>query len=157
MAEIMFGKDSISGALGECFLTIDGNRYNFMQAIKIEATIEKKKMEVPILGKTGKGNKGSSWSGQGVAEFHFNTTLFRDLWHTFAKTGKDVYFDMVITNDDPTSDAGRQTVILKDCNLNDGVIAKIDASKDFLTETFRFTFEDFEIPQKFNSLKGMQV
>ena len=30
---IMKGKDTVSAQLAECFVTIEGNRYNFMQAI----------------------------------------------------------------------------------------------------------------------------
>lgn len=50
----MKAKDAVSASLAECFVTIDGNRYNFMQAIDLEATFEKQKTEVPILGKTGR-------------------------------------------------------------------------------------------------------
>nr|MDD3049717.1 phage tail tube protein [Candidatus Cloacimonadota bacterium] len=49
----MKGKDTIAAKLAECFVTIKGNRYNFMQAINLEAKFEKNKTEVPILGKTG--------------------------------------------------------------------------------------------------------
>ena len=57
MGNTMNAKDAISASLAECFVTIDGNRYNFMQAINLEARFEKKKTEIPILGKTGKGNR----------------------------------------------------------------------------------------------------
>ena len=64
---IMNAKDAISASLAECFVTIEGNRYNFMQAINLEASIEKTKSEIPILGKTGKGNKTTGWKGSGSA------------------------------------------------------------------------------------------
>lgn len=152
----MHAKDSVSAALAECFVTIEDRRYNFMQAINLEASIEKNKTEVPILGKTGKGNKSTGWSGSGSATFHYNTTIFRDLLKRFKETGEDVYFDIQITNEDPTSAVGRQTVILKDCNLDGGIIAKFDADADYLEDQFDFTFEDFEIPEKFAVLQGME-
>ena len=43
MAQIMNGKDTVTASLAECFVTIDGTRYNFMQAINLEASIEKTK------------------------------------------------------------------------------------------------------------------
>ena len=49
----MNARDAVSASLAECFVTIEGNRYNFMQAINLEAKFEKNKTEVPILGKTG--------------------------------------------------------------------------------------------------------
>lgn len=155
MSQTMNAKDAISGSLGECFVTIDGVRYNFMQAINLEASIEKKKTEVPILGRTGKGNKTTGWSGSGSATFHYNTSLFRELLYRYKETGEDIYFDIQITNEDPTSVVGRQTVILKGCNIDGGIIAKIDADAEYLEEDLDFTFDDFEIPEKFNLLPGM--
>ena len=60
---VMKAKDTVFAALAECFITIGTRRYNFMQAINLEAKFEKNKTEVPILGKTGKGNKASGWKG----------------------------------------------------------------------------------------------
>ena len=68
----MLGKDAIFAALAECYITIGDKRYNFMQAINLEATIEKNKTEVPILGQTGKGNKAAGWTGSGSMEAHLN-------------------------------------------------------------------------------------
>ena len=155
MANIMNAKDSVSASLAECFVTIDGNRYNFMQAINLEANFEKTKTEVPILGKTGRGNKSTGWSGSGSATFHYNTSIFRELLYKFKETGEDVYFDIQITNEDPTSAVGRQTIILKDCNMDGGILAKFDADGEYLDEDMDFTFEDFEMPEKFTTLRGM--
>lgn len=156
MATVMHAKDTISASLAECFVTIEGNRYNFMQAINLEATFEKNKTEVPILGKTGKGNKSTGWKGTGSATFHYNTSIFRKLMERYKNTGEDVYFDIQITNEDPTSTVGRQTTILKDCNIDGGVLAKFDADAEYLDEDMDFTFEDFEIPETFSILSGMQ-
>lgn len=153
---IMNAKDVVSASLAECFVTIDGNRYNFMQAINLEANFEKSKTEVPILGKTGKGNKSTGWKGTGNATFHYNTSVFRELLYRYKNTGEDIYFDIQVTNEDPTSSVGRQTVILKDCNLDGGILTKFDADAEYLDETIDFTFEDFEIPEKFSLLNGMR-
>lgn len=153
---IMRAKDTLSAKLAECFVTIDGNRYNFMQAINVEAKFEKNKSEVPILGQTGMGHKATGWNGTGSATFHYNTSIFRELMLQYKKTGEDIYFDMQISNEDKTSAAGRQTVILTDCNMDGGVLAKFDADGEYLDEDMDFTFEDFKIPEKFDLLDGMQ-
>ena len=152
----MRAKDAVSASLAECFVTIEGNRYNFMQAINLEAKFEKTKTEVPILGKTGKGNKSTGWAGTGNATFHYNTSIFRELLYRYKETGEDIYFDIQVTNEDPTSSVGRQTVILKDCNVDGGILTKFDADADFLDEDMDFTYEDFEMPEKFKTLAGMQ-
>lgn len=155
MATIMHAKDTVSASLAECYVTMDGTRYNFMQAYNLEAKIEKTKVEVPILGKTGKGNKSTGWKGTGSATFHYNTSIFRELLVKFKETGEDIYFDIQVSNEDPTSAVGRQTVVLKDCNIDGGILAKFDADSDYLNEDFDFTFEDFEMPEKFTNLEGM--
>lgn len=153
--QTMNAKDSISASLAECYVTIEGNRYNFMQAINLEASIEKTKSEIPILGKTGKGNKTTGWKGTGSATFHYNTSIFRQLLYRYKETGEDIYFDIQITNGDPTSEAGKQTIILKDCNMDGGILAKFDADAEYLDEEMDFTFEDWEMPETFKDLKGM--
>lgn len=156
MASKMQAKDSVSAALAECYITIEGERYNFMQAINLEASMEKNKAEVPILGKTGKGNKATGWTGTGSATFHYNTSIFRELLYQFKETGEDVYFDIQVTNEDPTSSVGRQTIILNDCNINGGILAKFDADGEYLDEELEFTFEDWTLKETFNLLTGMK-
>ena len=144
---IMHAKDSVFAALAECFVTIGSRRYNFMQAINLEAKFEKNKVEVPILGKTGRGNKASGWKGTGSATFHYNTSIFRELMQRYKDTGEDVYFEIQITNEDKTSAVGRQTIV-------GGILAKFDADGEYLDEDMDFTFEDFKMPETFKELNG---
>lgn len=156
MANItMKGKDALSAKLAECFVTIGSNRYNFMQAINFEAKFEKKKSEIPILGKTGTGNKSTGWKGTGSATFHYNTSIFRQMLLDFKNTGEDVYFEIQVANEDPSSAAGRQTIVFVDCNTDGGILAKFDADGEYLDEDMDFTFEDFKMPESFKLLDGM--
>lgn len=150
----MKAKDTISAALAECYVTIGTRRYNFMQAINLEAKFEKTKVEVPILGKTGKGNKATGWKGTGSATFHYNTSIFRQMMLHYKDTGEDIYFEIQITNEDKTSAVGRQTVVLIDCNINGGILAKFDSDGEYLDEDMDFTFEDFKMPEAFKDLEG---
>ena len=156
-AQTMLAKNAVSAKMAECYVTIDGNRYNFMSAINVEVTFEKNKTEVPILGRMNRGHKSTSSNITGSAEFHFNTPVWRELAYRFQETGEDLYFDMQITNEDITaSDIGRQTIILYDCNFDSVILAAFDAdSDDSLTESMDFTVERFEMPEKFNLQAGM--
>ena len=157
MAQQMHARNAISAKMAECFITIDGNRYNFMSAINVEVTFEKEKTEVPILGRMNRGHKSVGATISGSAEFHMNTSIWRELAYRFQETGEDLYFDMQITNEDVTaSDVGRQTIILYDCNFDSVVLAAFDAdSDDPLTESIDFTAERFEMPEKFKMMTGM--
>lgn len=151
----MHAKEALHASLAQCYVTTNGNRYNFMQATNLEANFEIEKTQLGILGRTGKANRSTNWKGSGSATFYFNTSIFRDMMLDYKKTGKITYFDIAITNYDPNSSAGRQTVILKDCTIDGGILAKFDANGEFLEEDMDFTFEDFEIPEKFSLLEGM--
>ena len=153
----MDAKDTISAKAAECYVTIGGARYNLMSAIDLEARLEKTKTEVPILGRMSKGHKAVGVSGAGSATFHYNTSVFREYMKRYQDTGEDVYFDIQITNEDATSAAGRQTVILRDCNIDSLIIAKFDADGEYLDEDFDFTFEFFEMPETFTTLQGMVI
>lgn len=156
-AAVMFAGDAVTAALAECYMTIGDNRYNFMQAINLEAKFEKVKTEVPILGKPGKGNKSNGWKGTGKATFHYNQSVFRKMMLDYKNTGKDVYFDMQIINEDPTSTVGKQEIMLLDCNIDGGILAKFDADGEYLDEDMDFTFEDFSMPQEFEYLVGFEA
>lgn len=158
MANVMMnGKDAVFAALAECYATLDGVRYNLMQAINLEASMEKNKVEVPILGKTGKGNKAAGWTGSGSATFHYNQSIFRKFMKRYKDTGEDFYFDIQVTNYDPTSAVGEQTIILKDCNLDNIILTKFDSDGELLDENMDFTFEDWEmVGSGFNELPGMR-
>ena len=151
----MHAKDAVSAKLAECFVTIGTNRYNFMQIINLEAKFEKSKKEISILGKTGTGNKTTGWKGTGSGKLHYNTSIFREMLVNYKDTGEDVYFEIQVTNEDPTSAAGRQTMVFLDCNVDGGILSKFDAEGEILDEDLNFTFEDFKMPESFKVLSGM--
>ena len=151
---VMKAKDTLFAGLAECYVTIGTRRYNFMQAINMEVNFKKNKTKVPILGRTGKGNKASGWEGTGKATFHYNTSVFRQMMLQYKDTGEDVYFEIQISNEDKSAAVGRQTIILIDCNIDGGILAKFDADGEYLDESMDFTFEDFKMPESFKDLEG---
>ena len=156
MAITMNAKDSVSASLAECYITIDGERYNFMQLISFESSWNVNITEVPILGKVGKGHKPTSGSGEWSGTAHYNQSVIRDMMLRYKNEGYMQYFDIQVTNEDPTSSVGRQTIILKDCLVEGGILAKFDADSEYLDEDLSGTFEEWEMPERFTMLEGMQ-
>lgn len=156
MANItMMSADSVSAKMAQCFATINGKRYNFMHMIKFEATVEKKKTAVPILGRPMEGSKAVGASGKFSGEAHYNTSIMRKLMAEYMNTGTDTYFEIQVVNEDPTSSVGRQEVVFTGCNLDKALLAKFDADGDYLTETFDGTFEGCNLAEVFADLTGM--
>ncbi|OMF17247.1 phage portal protein [Paenibacillus amylolyticus] len=146
-------EDAISGKLGTAFATIDGRVEELFYAKAIEATAEKNKVEVPILGKTANSQRSVGWSGTGTLTIYYVSPIFRRMMLDYVKTGKDTYFDMQITNEDPTSAAGAQTATLIGCNIDSVIVTKLDTSSDdMLEEEIPFTYNDFDYVDEFNQL-----
>lgn len=152
----MRAKDTVSAKLASAYVTIEGRRYLLFQAKDFEANFKKNKKSVDILGRTASGNKASGWSGTFKLTIYHNTEIFNDMFEQYKNTGEDIYFDMQVTNNDPSSAAGRNTKIYKDCNLDEGVLQSFDASGDWLEQSLSGTFENYESPLKFTNLDGME-
>lgn len=138
--------DTISGKEGRAYAKINSNNEELFFAKTIEANVEKNKSEIKAIGKRMTGHKTTGMSGSGSMTLYYLTPLFRNMLSEWKRTGRDVYFDMVIENDDQESAAGKQSVLLMGCNLDSIVLAKLDGdSDDALDEDVDFTFEDFDI------------
>lgn len=146
--------DPISGKEGVAYAKINGNNEELFFAKTIEASVEKAKSEIKAIGRRMTGHKTTGMSGSGKMTLYYLTPLFRQMLKQYKDTGVDIYFDMVVENNDPSSSAGKQTTLLMDCNLDSVVLTKLDGdSDDPLEEDADFTFEDYDILQEFTKIQ----
>ena len=122
--------DTISGREGRAYAKINGNNEELFFAKSVEASVEKSKSEVKAIGKRMTGHKTTGANGTGSMTLYYLTPLFRQMLKEWKDTGADVYFDLVVENDDPASAAGKQSVLLMGCNLDSVVLAKLDGDSD---------------------------
>ena len=76
--------------------------------------------------------------------------------YQFKEQGTEVYFTIEVTNKSNDSIIGEQTIMLNNCSINGGTLAKFDSDSDYLDEDVEFTFDDWEMPETFSLLNGMQ-
>lgn len=142
--------DTISAKEGRAYAKINGNNEELFYAKTIEATVDKSKGEVKSIGKRMTGHKTTGGNGSGSMTLYTMTPLFREMVANWKRGGGDLYFDMVLENDDPESAAGKQSVLLIGVNLDSVILAKLDGDTDDpLEEDMDFTFEDFDILKAF--------
>lgn len=146
--------DTISGQEAAASMLVkapDGSTSveNAFWAKNLEATVQVEKTDVYTLGKRGAQHKPNGWSGSGTMTIYYVTSLFRKLALQYIKTGVPAYFDLTVTNNDPGSSVGVQTVILKNCTLDSVIIAKFDVESEVLDESVEFTFDDVDILDEF--------
>ena len=136
------------------YAKINGNNEELFFAKTIEASVEKAKSEIKAIGRRMTGHKTTGMSGSGKMTLYYLTPLFRQMLKQYKDTGVDIYFDLVVENNDPSSSAGKQTTLLMDCNLDSVVLTKLDGdSDDPLEEDADFTFEDYDILQEFTKIQ----
>ena len=68
------------------------------------------------------------------------------------KNGVDTYFELMLTNEDPTGETGRQTVLLKDVNIEEMLIGKLDVDEAAMDEEMKFTFGGVELLDTFDEV-----
>lgn len=141
--------DTLSGAEARAYANIGTRNIPMFFLKKAEAKIKKNKKKGKTLGHRGDQHKATGWSGTGTATLYYVTSEFRQMMLDYVKTGKDVYFDIVLINEDPSSSVGIQTVILKRCNLDEVTMALINVDDEALEEDISFTFEDVDMPDSF--------
>ena len=123
-----------------------------MELSNITVTVEKNKTEFKAMGTRNTQNKATGWTGTGSATARYVSSRYAKMIEEYVKTGKDTYFTIVITNEDPGSKTGKQVIQVLGCNLDSLDIAKLDSDSDVLEHDINFTFSDFNILQEFNSL-----
>lgn len=146
--------DVISGQEAVAKMTIknsDGTSTieDMFYAKNLEAKLDVKKNELRTLGKRGVQHKPNGFSGKGNMTIYYITSVFRKMAIQYIKTGIPVYFDILVTNEDPGSTVGPQTTVVKNCSLDSVLLAKLDVDADNLEESVEFTFDDADLLDEF--------
>jgi hypothetical protein len=149
---ILQAEDCVNGREGLATAEIDGQVVELMELANITITIEKDKTEFKAMGTRNTQNKTTGWKGTGSANVRYVSSRWAEMMQNYVKNGVDTYFTIVVTNEDPSSSTGKQTIQVLGCNLDSVDIAKLDVDTEILDQDIDFTFNDFNVLQSFNEL-----
>ena len=153
MADTLKVNDVVDGAEGSCYAVINGEQVLLAYVKNIEATVEKNKSDIRVLGSTATKHRAVGWNGTGSMTMYYVSSRFREMMFDYMKTGKDVYFDIIIENKNINSETmDRQTVVLHQVNIDKVSIAKLDIDSTELDEDIDFTFNGAELLNSFKEL-----
>ncbi len=141
--------DTVNGGQGLVQMDIEGNLETLFQVKDVEAFLEKNKESLPVAGTHWEHSKLKSIKGTGSCTMYHMTSTFIKLAQRLAKEGKDFEFDMIITNEDKNSSVGKQTTVLRSCNMDKILVAKFSTDSAALEEEFDFTFMDMDLLDEF--------
>ncbi len=145
----LLAKDIVNGQEGKAFATIDGRNEELFYATKVNADFEFLKKSFKVIGHRGEQNKTNGWKGTGTLSIYSITSLYKKMAEDYAKHGIVPYFDLTVTNEDPTSTVGKQTVVLRNVCPDKINLANLDVDSEGLKEDIGFTFDDFDILDEF--------
>ena len=143
-------QDAINGKNGKAFMTINGQNIEMFGIKKFQSNAELQEADFKVVGTRLVQKKTTGVSLTGSMTIYYGTPHFLKLLQEYLKTGKLPYFTLQITNDDPGTSVGTQTVVLYNVKLQKLPIAQLDADADFLEMEVSFSFTNFEVLNYFN-------
>ena len=144
-------RDTLNGKEGRAYCTINGQQIEMFSLKKIQVDCSLEEADMKVVGTRLVQKKTTGMTFSGSMDMYYGTPEFRQMAYNYRRTGVIPYFTIQITNDDPATSVGRQTIILYNVKIQSIPIAMLDAETDILTETVAFSFTNFEILEAFNA------
>lgn len=138
-------RDALNGKSGSGFMTIDGENHEMFGMKKFQSDAEFQESDFKVVGTTLVQKKTTGVSLTGSMTIYYGTPYFLRLLQDYLKTGKLPYFTLQITNDDPSTTVGTQTVVLYDVKLQKIPVAILDAEAEYLEMEVSFSYRTLEV------------
>lgn len=142
----------ISGKEGSIFMTVNGRNINLIQTRQVEASLKLTKKEFAVLNKRIDQNKITGSKGEGKMNLYRMSSDFMKIAKQYLDSGQFPDVTLKVTNDDPQSFVGRNTVLLKGVVFDTIPLTSLDIDKEGLDEDVDFTFDDFDILDEFKAV-----
>ena len=139
----LLAKDTVNGAEGSVVITRDGKNQVIagMNNITTNAGVQSQDMRVIGTRKIQQKPNGVKLTGKG--NIYYGSNVFTDMVLDYITTGKAAYFDIQITNSDPTPSIGNQVVAYYGCTLTGDIpISILDDEESMLKYDFEFSYTD---------------
>lgn len=142
--------DTLSGNNGTGYITRNGQNRPLFELSKLDAHITLKVTEKQLLGHRMTQHKVVGATGEGSGTFYFMNSEALKEFLEYRRSGQYRGVTLQVSNIDPQSTIGRQTVALYNVILKNIPVASIDAgSDDPITFDSDFTFDDMDCLEAF--------
>lgn len=138
-------RDTLNGAAGKAVITQDGQVKELFGAKNVKTQAEITSSDMKVVGTKKVQQKPGAVKQTGTMTIYYGTPLFLEMVHQYIHKGVMPYFNLQVTNNDPTTTVGVQTVAYYNCKLTGTIpLSVLDADADMLTLDVSFSYEDFE-------------
>lgn len=142
-------RDSINGKEGSAFMTIDGRTVQMFNIKNLNTQANFQEADFKVVGTTLVQKKTTGVELTGTMEIYYGTPEFVSMVEQYVSTGTLPYFTLQVTNNDPTSSVGQQSIAFYDVKLQQVPLSILDADAEFLTETVNFSYTRFVVLESF--------
>lgn len=137
----LLARDTVNGASGKIFMTVDGRQIEVacMRNITTNAEIQSSDMRVIGTKKIQDKQNGAKLTGTG--NIYYGTNIFTDMVLAYINHGITQEFDIQITNDDPATSIGSQTMVYYGCHLTGTIpLSILNDEEAMLNYDFNFAW-----------------
>ena len=117
----LLAKDTVNGAEGKVFVTRDGKQIEVAGMMNITTYADIQGKEMRVVGTRTIQNKANGAKQTGKGNIYYGTSLWTDMVLEYINTGNMPQFDLQITNDDPSSSVGSQSIAYYGCELTGSI------------------------------------
>ncbi len=155
MGNYLLAQDTVNGAEGSVFITLNGKNTQLvgMRNITTQAEIQEADMRVIGTRVTQTKHNGVKMTGRG--NVYYGTPLFLEMLLKYINTGVMDPFNIQIINSDPLASVGQQNLVYYDCKLTGTVpMSILNDEEAMLNFDFNFSIgrvgklQAFKAPSK---------
>lgn len=147
----LLAKDTVNGAEGSIVVTRNGRNYVIagMRNIRPVGNIQSAKMSV--VGTRNIQDKPNGVELTGTGNIYYGFDMFRDMVLNYINTGVLEEFDIQITNNDPATSIGSQTIAYYGCHLTGEIpLSILNSEETMMNYDFNFAYTSVQKLQSFN-------
>lgn len=146
----LLAKDTVNGAEGKIFVTIDGKNMEVACMRNITTNAEIQSNDMRVIGTRTIQNKNNGAKLTGTGNIYYGTNLFTDMVLQYIQTGVMPEFDIQITNNDPATSIGTQSIAYYGCTLTGTIpLSILNDEEAMLNYDFNFAYTRVALLQSF--------
>lgn len=150
MSGYLLERDAPNGKEGRAVMTVNGKQIELfgLKNLKTECSFDKS--DFKQVGTRINQKKVTGITYTGSFSIVYGTPYFKRMIVEYVETGRPVYFNIQVTNNDPATTIGDQVSAYYDCLIDGSQLSQLDADADIMTEDINFTFNRFRMMKEFH-------
>jgi hypothetical protein len=153
----MLERDAVNGKEGRAVATINGKQIELFNLKNLNLECSLDKSDFKVVGTRVVQKKVTGIQFTGSMQIVYGSPHWKQMVKEYVLTGRLPYFNIQVTNNDPSVTIGTQTIVVYNCLIDGTKLAQLDSETDVMTEDVNFTYTHFEILEAFHEPETLGV